>query len=120
MKKINYREVLERPELLEREAERFGKKLYDKERQVREMYATILKSQNLSMVIPRLKYQAAKNKDRNLDELAQYVSNLVNEVRKMGGKEFEKYHESLLNFMEAVVAYTRYYKVIEREYSSWR
>ena len=120
MKRINYRDVLEKPEFLEREAERFGRDLYEKERQVREMYATILKSKDLSMVIPRLKYQAAKSKDYNLNKLALYVSGLVNEVRKKEGEEFEKYRKLLLNFMEAVVAYTRYYKVMEREYSSWR
>lgn len=120
MKRVDYKEVLEKPEVLEREAERFGKNLSQKERQVREMYATVLKSKDLSMVSPRVKYQAAKQRDRDLDALARYVVGLVSEVRKKEGEEFEKYRKSLLNFLEAVVAYARYYKAMEREDYSWR
>ena len=118
MRRVNYKDVLENHELLEREAERFGRDLSDKERQVREMYATVLKSKDLSMVNPRLRYQAARHRD--LDKLARYVGNLVNEVRKKEGEEFERYRESLLNFLEAVVAYARYYRAMEREDYSWR
>jgi len=118
MRRVDYKEVLEKPEVLEREAERFGKNLSQKERQVREMYATVLKSEDLSMVSPRVKYQAARHKD--LDALARYVVGLVSEVRKKEGEEFEKYRKSLLNFLEAVVAYARYYKAMEREDYSWR
>jgi len=118
MKRVDFKEVLENPKVLEREAERFGKGLFEKERQIREMYATVLKSRDLSMVVPRLKYQAARHKE--LDRLAGYVEGLVNEVRKKEGEEFERYRESLLNFLEAVVAYARYHKSREREDYSWR
>jgi len=103
--------ILDDMKKLEEEAEKLGKKLGGKERQVRVIYETVLKSPDLGMVKPRIMYQAARHKE--LQELANYVSALVDEVRKRGSpgsEEFESSREMLLNFLEAVVAYARYYE----------
>jgi len=124
--KVEFSKILDDPATLEREAERLGKRVYEKERQIRMMYETILKSPDLAMVKPRLKYQVARiikdTKDENLKytirQLSNIIDKLVDEVRKrgsIGSEEFETAREMLLNFLEAVVAYARYYKVQEKE-----
>lgn len=112
--------ILDDPLTLEREAERLGRRLCEKERQVRVVYETVLKSPDLTMVKPRLKYQAARH--RELTDLVNLVDKLVDEVRKrgsVGSEEFEASREKLLNFLEAVVAYARYYRAQSREPEGW-
>ncbi|MCS7121450.1 MAG: type III-A CRISPR-associated protein Csm2 [Archaeoglobaceae archaeon] len=99
------KKILEDPRELERVAEEFGKKLSKKERQVRELYVTVLKSKDLSMIKPRVYYQSTRHEE--LKELAELVAKLVDVIR---GSKNEVYRKSLLNFLEAVVAYARYYE----------
>ena len=118
--KVEFGKILDDPATLEREAERFGRRVYEKERQVRMIYETVLKSPDLAMVKPRLKYQAARH--RELINLVNVIDKLVDEVRKrgpVGSEEFETARDRLLNFLEAVVAYARYYKAQERGYEGW-
>lgn len=128
--RVEFGKILDDPVTLEREAERFGRRIYEKERQVRMIYETVLKSPDLAMVKPRVRYQAARivrdTKDTNvkyaITQLMNAIEKLVDEVRKrgpVGSEEFETAREKLLNFLEAVVAYARYYKAQEREYEGW-
>jgi len=129
--KVEVSKILDDPATLEREAERFGRQICEKERQIRMMYETVLKSPDLAMIKPRLKYQVARiirdiKKDENLRytiiQLSNIIDKLVDEVRKrgsVGSEEFETARERLLNFLEAVVAYARYYKVKEKGYEGW-
>lgn len=118
--KFEVSKILDDPATLEREAERFGRRVCEKERQVRMMYETVLKSPDLAMVKPRLKYQAARH--RELTTLVNIIDKLIDEVKKrgsVGSEEFETARERLLNFLEAVVAYARYYKALEKGYEGW-
>jgi len=119
----DFGKILDDPVTLEREAERFGKELAKKGRQIRLIYETVLKSPDLTMVKPRLNYQIARaiRDEKNdkikqkLVELANYINNLVDEVRKKGTpktEEFENARMKLLNFLEAIVAYARYYEIL--------
>lgn len=102
-------EVMRSQSRLEEEAENFGRRLRDKERQVREVLATVLRSEDLAMVKPRVRYQAARHSE--LRDLAEFVSRFVDRARERSGEEFERAREALLNFLEATVAYARYYGV---------
>ncbi|HID66654.1 MAG TPA: type III-A CRISPR-associated protein Csm2 [Aquificaceae bacterium] len=95
----------------------------DKKRQIRLIYETILRSPDLVMVKPRLKYQVARmiSRERNdyiksrIIEFSNILDRLIDEVRKKGvnSEEFENAKERLLNFVEAVISYARYYRVQE-------
>ena len=118
--KVEFGKILDDPATLEREAERYGRRVYEKERQVRMIYETVLKSPDLAMVKPRLKYHAARHREHI--NLVNVIDKLVDEVRKrgpVGSEEFETARDRLLNFLEAVVAYARYYKAQERGYEGW-
>ena len=117
------RKILEDPITLENVAERIGRVIKDKERQIRLIYETILRSPDLVMVKPRLKYQVARmiSRERNdyiksrIIEFSNILDRLIDEVRKKGvnSEEFENAKERLLNFVEAVISYARYYRVQE-------
>ena len=118
------RKILEDPITLENVAEEIGKVIRDKEGQIRLIYETILRSPDLVMVKPRLKYQVARivDKERNREiknkirEFSDIVDKLIDEVRKRNAnsEEFENARERLLNFVEAVICYARYYRVSRR------
>ncbi|HIP63158.1 MAG TPA: type III-A CRISPR-associated protein Csm2 [Archaeoglobus profundus] len=117
------RKILEDPITLENVAEKIGRVIKDKERQIRLIYETILRSPDLVMVKPRLKYQVARmiSRERNdyiksrIIEFSNILDRLIDEVRKKGvnSEEFENAKERLLNFVEAVISYARYYRVQE-------
>ncbi|RLI82086.1 hypothetical protein DRP04_04755 [Archaeoglobales archaeon] len=106
-------------EVLENKANYFGRMLASEglERQVRKVFETVLKSRNLELVNPRIKYQAAKEKKNELMTFCGYVSNLVDHIRREENEErLKSYRTHLEMFLEAVVAYTRYHKEMGREY----
>jgi CRISPR type III-A-associated protein Csm2 len=115
-KKISVNEILGSIEVLETVAEDFGRGLANADAQIRKIFATVLESENLAIVKPRIMYQAARyrgdeEEQWRLRELAKIVSGMIDEIRKEKSKEeFDEGKKKLEQFLEAVVAYAKYYK----------
>ncbi len=120
-RRISADEILEDIQKLEIAAEDFGKTLANAEAQIRKMFATVLESKDLAIVKPRVMYQAVRFKGDEqerykIKELAKRVGEIIDRIRAKPEEDFDEYKQRLEQFMEAVVAYARYYKEMGREY----